>query len=178
MIEIKNCKPGDRVTYNLNGIDVHLMVLKHGDSDVIAMVTDPVGSDSFQMAEAVLKMDLRRKPDILSLIFPGAYCASKDNKEGKEMMYEGRGWMKHVEECGGKIVSDMVKGKVYLHQMYTTVFIEFGTKEEVDHFKEIMDKTSPYWDYDPVSVIDTTDQEQCEKWAMHIKDQNIELRAR
>ena len=57
-------------------------------------------------------------------------------------------------------VTEMKVGKVYLYQMYHESFEEFDTAEEAEQFRNYADKNIPYWDYDPVSVIDLNDYEQ------------------
>lgn len=57
-------------------------------------------------------------------------------------------------------VSKMKIGKVYLRQMYSESFEEFDTIEEAKQFREYANENIPYWNYDPVSLIDLNDHEQ------------------
>lgn len=85
------------------------------------------------------------------------------------MIMEGRYWHKVALEHGITVRPNMRKGKIYLYELYTTCFVEFDTLEQVNEFRAYADKNIPYWDYDPVIVIDTNDEKIVEKWKFHIK---------
>ena len=44
------------------------------------------------------------------------------------------------------------------------------TKEEALAFRKYADENIPYWDYDPVAVIDTSDSEVVERWKVHMEE--------
>ncbi len=78
---------------------------------------------------------------------------------------EGRSWMKRVfNEFDAKPVGTMKENKYYLHQLYTTVFIEFETMEELEKCKKWLNENVEYWDYDPVVTLDTSDKETIRIW--------------
>lgn len=87
------------------------------------------------------------------------------------MIMEGRFWHKIAQdEFGAKLRPDMQRGKAYLYQMFTTCFVEFDTVEAAQNFKDYADANLEYWDYDPVSLIDTNIEEMRKRWADHMED--------
>ena len=87
------------------------------------------------------------------------------------MIMEGRPWHKVAIEHGATLRPNMQKGKIYLYQIFTTCFAEFDTLEQANEFKAYADKNIPYWDYDPVAVVDTNDNETVEKWKPHMEQE-------
>ena len=90
------------------------------------------------------------------------------------MLMEGRPWCRIAREHGAKLVSEMVPGKVYLYQLFTTCFVEFDTVEKAQAFREYADKNLPYWDYDPVAMIDTNDPHARKLWKEHMREKSRE----
>lgn len=84
------------------------------------------------------------------------------------MILEGRKWHQAAKENGYPLRGDMQRGKVYLHQIYTTIFVEFDTVEAAEDFRKSLDCTFPYWDYDPVATLDTNKAETAERWSNFI----------
>lgn len=66
-------------------------------------------------------------------------------------MLEGRGWMNTAIEHGAKTREAKDDStKFYCYQLFTTVWLEFDSLEQmVSAIKEVAKKDS-YWDYDPV----------------------------
>lgn len=81
---------------------------------------------------------------------------------------ECRSWHSVAREHGAILRPDMQKGKVYLHQLFTTCFVEFETLEAAQEFRKYADQNLLYWDYDPVATIDTNRSEVVESWANHM----------
>lgn len=84
------------------------------------------------------------------------------------MILEGRHWHKVAKANGCPLRGDMQRGKVYLYQIYTTIFVEFDTVEDAEDFRKYLDSTVPYWDYDPVATLDTNKAETAERWSEFI----------
>ena len=84
------------------------------------------------------------------------------------MVLEGRKWHRVAKENGYQLRSDMTLGKVYLYQIYTSIFVEFDTVEAAEDFRKSLDCTFPYWDYDPVATLDTNKSETAERWSNFI----------
>ena len=84
------------------------------------------------------------------------------------MILEGRQWHKVAKENGLPLRGDMQRGKVYLYQIYSTIFVEFDTVEDAEDFRKYLDSTLPYWDYDPVATLDTNKAETAERWSEFI----------
>lgn len=87
----------------------------------------------------------------------------------KPVVMEGRSWHKEAAERGAVIRPNMQRGKFYLHQLYTTCFVEFDTLEQLSRFRQYADKNLPYWDCDPVATIDTNDEKTVQQWAAHME---------
>lgn len=82
-------------------------------------------------------------------------------KEVKETKMDCNCWRCVAERLfNARRVSKMKIGKVYLHQMYSESFEEFDTVEQTEQFREHANENIPYWNYDPVSLIDLNDYEQ------------------
>ena len=86
------------------------------------------------------------------------------------MWMECRPWHMVARDHGAILRPYMRLDKVYLYQMFTTCFVEFNTKEEALAFRKYADENIPYWDYDPVAVIDTSDSEVVERWKVHMEE--------
>lgn len=84
------------------------------------------------------------------------------------MILEGRKWHKVAKDNGHPLRGDMQRGKVYLYQLYTTIFVEFDTVEDAEDFRKYLDSTLSYWDYDPVATLDTNKAEIAERWSEFI----------
>lgn len=86
------------------------------------------------------------------------------------MYMEGASWYRVARDHGAILRPYMQLNKVYLHQMFSTCFAEFNTKDEALAFRKYADENIPYWDYDPVAVIDTSDSEVVERWKVHMEE--------
>ena len=84
------------------------------------------------------------------------------------MILEGREWHRIAQANGHPLRGDMQRGKVYLYQLYTTIFVEFDTVEAAEDFRKYLDSTVDYWDYDPVATLDTNKTETAERWSEFI----------
>lgn len=84
------------------------------------------------------------------------------------MILEGRKWHQVAKENGYPLRGAMQRGKVYLYQIYTTIFVEFDTVEAAEDFRKSLDCTFPYWDYDPLATLDTNKAETAERWSNFI----------
>ena len=89
------------------------------------------------------------------------------------MLLEGRFWHKFCKP--EQIKDSMQKGKVYLYQMYTTIYVEFDTVEEANVFRRWIQTVDEYWDYDPVATIDTNDEETCKRWGVRLNIDETEV---
>lgn len=88
-----------------------------------------------------------------------------------DIMMEGRSWHRIArDDFGAKLRPDMQRGKAYLYQIFTTCFVEFDTVKAAQDFRDYADDTLEYWDFDPVTLIDTNIEEQCQRWAEHMED--------
>ena len=85
-------------------------------------------------------------------------------------MMEIRGWHPVAAERGAILRPYMQRGKVYLYQMYTTCFVEFENMEAALAFRKYADENLPYWDYEPVTTLDTSDPEVIERWKVHMEE--------
>ena len=86
-------------------------------------------------------------------------------------MMEGRSWHGVArDEFGAKLRHSMQRGKVYLYQIFTTCFVEFDTVEAAQTFRDYADANLEYWNYDPVTLVNTSDDEQCKRWSEHMED--------
>lgn len=85
------------------------------------------------------------------------------------MTMEGRIWCGVAKELfGANIVPQIKENKYYLHQMYTTCFVEFDSMKKLTEFQHYANKYIPYWNYDPVVFIDTNNHEERERWKLHM----------
>ena len=83
---------------------------------------------------------------------------------------EGRGWMENVFKNFDAIpVGKMKRNKYYLYQLYTTLFIEFKTIEELENCKKWLNENDEYWNYDPVATLDTSDDDVIKRWEKFIE---------
>ena len=90
----------------------------------------------------------------------------------REIM-EGPAWYgKARDKYGARIVDEMVPDKAYLYQLFATCFLEFDSLEAAKAYYEEGKREDPYFDYDPVTVIDTYDPETRKKWEMHMKKED------
>lgn len=80
------------------------------------------------------------------------------------MFLEGRGWHKTAREHGFPLRESMSIGKIYLYQLYTSIFVEFNDIESAKNFIKHMDSIDKYWSYDPVALIDTNDKDTVCRW--------------
>lgn len=78
-------------------------------------------------------------------------------------MFEGRTWMEKAFAWGGIPYAKMETGKVYLHELFTTVFVRFGCKPAAEAFVAWATEHIDYWGADPVALIDTGDPEEVER---------------
>lgn len=92
------------------------------------------------------------------------------------VVMEGRSWHKEAAERGAVIRPNMQRGKFYLHQLYTTCFVEFDTLEQVRRFRQYADENLPYWNYDPVATIDTNDEKTVQQWAAHMEERTWHIK--
>ena len=65
-------------------------------------------------------------------------------------------------------VTKMEKGKFYLRQLYSTDYLCFDSKEELDKYKKWLGESDMDSDYD--ELIDTNDLETCKKYSTIIFD--------
>ena len=81
----------------------------------------------------------------------------------------GREWHRKASEEGHAVRNKMQNGKVYLFQMYTICFVEFGSTEEAEEFVLYADRSIPHWRDDPVTIIDTRDPAVERQWEEYIE---------
>ena len=80
-------------------------------------------------------------------------------------MAECNCWQCQAERLfSAKRTRKMKPGKVYMYQLYNEHFEEFGTLEEAKAFQSYADKNIPYWDFDPVRIIDLNNPETVMKY--------------
>lgn len=91
----------------------------------------------------------------------------------RPLPWEGRAWHGEAQKQGAELRAKMRPGKVYLYQLFTTIFVEFPDMAAAKAFRKAMSERSPGWDVDAVAVIDTSDPEQAEKWAVHMEGGEI-----
>lgn len=83
---------------------------------------------------------------------------------------EGPYWYGEArDKYGARIVEEMVPDKAYLHQLFSTCFLEFESLDAAKAYYEKGKKEDPFFDIDPVAVIDTSDPEARKKWERHMK---------
>ena len=61
-------------------------------------------------------------------------------------------------------INELKLGKVYLYQKFNEMLEEFDTLEGAKQFVEYADENLPYWNYDPVTIIDLNNEEQILKY--------------
>ena len=83
---------------------------------------------------------------------------------------EVRPWMLEAVKWGAMIYPNMVAGNVYLYQLYTMCFVGFKSKDAAEAFVAWAEKNIDHWGYDPVTLIDTSDEAARELWKVHIKE--------
>lgn len=83
---------------------------------------------------------------------------------------EGPVWYGEArDKYGARIVDEMVPDKAYLYQLYATCFLEFDSLGAAKAYYEERKKEDPYFDIDPVAIIDTHDPEARKRWKRHMK---------
>lgn len=65
--------------------------------------------------------------------------------------------------------SQMLRGKYYLHELYTEYFVEFSSIEDAEAFRKWADENLPYWDYNCVVTIDPCAPDLLEVWKPFIE---------
>lgn len=75
-----------------------------------------------------------------------------------------RDWRYTACDMGGRCVSKMTLNKVYIYQTYCEIFVEFDSIEDCLTFKDFADRNLPYWDFDPIHIINTYDSHDVDKW--------------
>ncbi len=137
------------------------------------------GIENMQQTSDLTRKMYEKLVEIQSKDTDWFWCNDNSQKTSKveengmlcEAVMEGRPWHSiSRDKFNAKIVSVMVKDKYYLHQMYTTCFVEFESLEKLEEFKKYADENITYWNYDPVLTIDTSDENQVEMWREHIKE--------
>lgn len=87
-----------------------------------------------------------------------------------EIIGAGPGWYgKARDKHGARIVGEMIPDKVYLYTLFATCFLEFDSLEDARACYDEEKKEDPFFDYDPVAVIDTHDPEARKRWESHMK---------
>lgn len=81
-----------------------------------------------------------------------------------KVFLEGRSWHKIAQEQGFPLRESMSIGKIYLYQLYTSIFVEFNDIESAKNFRKYMDYIDRYWSYDPVALLDTNDKDVVCRW--------------
>lgn len=88
----------------------------------------------------------------------------------KRELLEAPYWYgKARDKYGAKIVEEMIPDKAYLYQLYSTCFLEFDSLEAAKSYYEEEKKEDPYFDIEPVAIIDTHDPEARKRWKGHMK---------
>ena len=82
---------------------------------------------------------------------------------------EIRPWMLEAVKWGARLYPAMLAGKVYLYELYTTCFVGFESKDVATAFMSWAEKNIDHWGYDPVSLLDTNDEDTRKRWAAHIR---------
>lgn len=77
------------------------------------------------------------------------------------------------DKYGAKIVEEMVPDKTYLYQLYSTCFLEFDSLDAAKSYYDEGKREDPYFDIDPVTIIDTHDPEVRERWKGHMKEEEV-----
>lgn len=79
-------------------------------------------------------------------------------------------WHLTAQKKGAKLKPYMQLGNWYIYQLYTSCFVEFDTLDKLLDFRRYADKNIPYWDYDPVCIINTNDSKDIEYWKNFIEE--------
>lgn len=82
---------------------------------------------------------------------------------------EIRPWMLEAVKWGARLYPAMFDGKVYLYELYTTCFVGFESKDVATAFTSWAEKNIDHWGYDPVSLLDTNDEDTRKRWAAYIR---------
>lgn len=170
MRKVKNLKPGDVITQDGISFVVHTVAL-FGENQVSIAFKDMPGTIENVNAFRKLFNSLMRDADCGAVAMgqPGWHMTKIREVAGRGFM-EGRQWMRIATAKWGAILCPyMVPGQVYLHEIHTTTFVLFTNKECAESFEAWAKENIPYWGYDPVALLDTSDPEVREQWACHMK---------
>lgn len=85
---------------------------------------------------------------------------------------EGPSWYGEArDKFDARIVGEMVLGKAYLYQLFTTCFLEFSSFGEAKKCYDWGVDNVDYFGYDPVAIIDTSNPDHVERWKKHIVEE-------